>query len=226
MQDSSAKRAMNTHFAVLARALGHEHRLELIEHLAQGEKPVEVLAERTGLSLANASQHLQQLRRGGLVAARREGKHVLYRLANGPVIETVAALRNLAESNMAEVRDTLATYFNRIDAMEPIAHAELAKRLKDGTVTLLDVRPEDEYAAGHIAGALHLPLADLKKRLRQLPKTKEVVAYCRGPYCVLSFEAVKLLRERGFKARRMRDGWPEWQAAGLRTAATAVRQLI
>lgn len=223
MPDSSAKRTMNAHFAVLARVLGHEHRLELIEHLAQGEKPVETLAERTGLSLANTSQHLQQLRRGGLVAARRDGKRVLYRLANGPVIETVAALRNLAESNMAEVRDTVSTYFNRIDAMEPIEHDELMQRLKDGTVTLLDVRPEDEYAMGHIAGAVHAPLADLKKRLRQLPKTKEVIAYCRGPYCVLSFEAVRLLRDRGFKARRMRDGWPEWKAAGLRTATAPAR---
>lgn len=223
MPGTSAKHTVNAHFAVLARVLGHAHRLDLIEHLAQGEKPVELLAERTGLSLANTSQHLQQLRRAGLVAARRDGKHVLYRLANGPVIETVAALRKLAESNMAEVRDTVSAYFNRIDAMEPIEHSELMQRLKDGTVTLLDVRPGDEYAMGHIAGAVHAPLADLKKRLRQLPKTKEVIAYCRGPYCVLSFEAVKFLRERGFKARRMRDGWPEWKAAGLRTATAPPR---
>ncbi|MFZ5733422.1 MAG: ArsR/SmtB family transcription factor [Pseudomonadota bacterium] len=223
MPDSSAKHTINAHFAVLARVLGHEHRLELIEHLAQGEKPVELLAERTGLSFANASQHLQQLRRAGLAIARREGKHVVYRLANGPVIETVAALRKLAETSMAEVRDTVSTYFNRIDAMEPVEHDELIGRLRDGTVTLLDVRPGDEYATGHIAGAIHVPLADLKKRLKQLPKTKEIIAYCRGPYCVLSFEAVRLLRERGFKARRMRDGWPEWKAAGLRTATARPR---
>lgn len=215
MNQDPPKKRLYESFAAIARALGHAHRLELLEQLAQGERPVEALAQRTGLSVANASQHLQQLRRGGLVAARREGKNVVYRLADGPVIEALAALRGIAERNVAEAREVMHSYFNNLDSMEPVTRAELMHRLRDGTATLLDVRPEDEYRLGHLPGAVNVSLSALRGRKFKLPKNRQVVAYCRGPYCVLSFEAVRLLRERGYKARRLEDGFPEWKAAGF-----------
>lgn len=215
MSSDSPKRQLFGHFATLARALGHEHRLELLEHLGQGEQPVETLAARTGLSFANASQHLQQLRRNGLASARRSGKQVLYRLADGPVVATIAALQVLAEHNVAAVRDVIGSYFTGLDAMEPVGSDELLARLHDDTVTLLDVRSEDEYRAGHLPGAVGIGLDALEARLAELPPGREIVAYCRGPYCVLAYEAVQALRACGFKARRLAQGFPEWKAAGL-----------
>lgn len=213
--DDNPKRRVFASFAAVARALAHEHRLELLEHLAQGERSVEILAGRTGLSVANASQHLQQLRRGGLVAARRDGKHMIYRLADGPIIEALSAMREIAERNLAELRDVVGSYFNNLDAMEPVSRKELLKRLGDGTVTLLDVRPEDEYRLGHLPDAVSMSLSAMRRRVAELPKDREIIAYCRGPYCVLSFEAVSILRKRGYKVRRLEDGFPEWKAAGL-----------
>jgi ArsR family transcriptional regulator len=202
-------------FAEVARVLGHANRLELLEHVAQGERPVERLAELTGISIANASQHLQVLRRGGFVRGRREGKQVLYRLGDGPVIPLLAALRHYAEHSRAEVNAIVADYFQRLDSLEPVSRQELLKRLKDKSVLLLDVRPEDEFAQGHLPDALNVPLAQLGKQLSRLPKRARIVAYCRGPYCVLSFEAVAMLRAKGYDARRLEDGFPEWKAAGL-----------
>lgn len=202
-------------FADLARVLGHAHRLELLEHAAQGERSVERLAELTGLSTANASQHLQNLRRAGFVQSRRDGKHVLYRLGEGPVLELLAALRSYAEQSRAEVRQIVSDYFDKLDKLEPVSRADLVQRLEDESVTLLDVRPKEEFALGHLPGALNVPLAELKRRLSELPKEREIVAYCRGAYCVLSFEAIALLRARGFRVRRLEDGYPEWKAAGL-----------
>jgi len=202
-------------FAELARVLGQANRLELLEHVAQGERPVERLAQLTGLSVANASQHLQVLRRAALVRARRDGKQVLYRLGDGPVIELLAALRRYAEHSRAGLNAIVADYFGRLDSLEPVSRKELVKRLKDKSVLLLDVRPEDEFAQGHLPGALNIPLAQLGKRLSKLPKRTQIVAYCRGPYCVLSFEAVAALRAKGYDARRLEDGFPEWKAAGL-----------
>jgi ArsR family transcriptional regulator len=209
------KRRVFEAFATVARALGHEHRLELLEQLAQGERPVETLAQRTGLSVANASQHLQRLRRGGLVAARRDGKHVIYRLADGPIVEALTALRQIAERNLAEMSDVMRSYFTNLDSMEPVSRKELVKRLRDGTAMLLDVRPEDEYRLGHLPGAVNITLGDIRERMDELPMDREIIAYCRGPYCVLSFEAVQLLRKRGYAVRRLQDGFPEWKAAGL-----------
>lgn len=206
--------------AIVAKALGHEHRLEILEHLGQGERSVEALASIVGLPLANVSQHLQQLRRGGLVAGRREGRQIFYRLADGPVVAAVAALREIAETNLAEVRDVLSTYYFNIDAMEPVSSDELTRRIKDGSATLLDVRPADEYRNGHLPGALSIPLGALESRIAEISRDREVIAYCRGPYCVLSFEAVHLLREKGFKVRRMQDGYPEWQAEGREVASS------
>jgi len=215
MKNSSPKLALFAQFAEVAKTLGHAHRLDLLEHVAQGERSVETLAQRTGLSIANTSQHLQQLRRAGLVTARRDGKFIYYRLADDAVLDLLAALHQIAERNVAEVERILRSYFHDRDSLEPISREELQRRLRKGSVTLLDVRPEDEFALGHVRGALNIPLAALKKRLSELDPSKEIVAYCRGPYCVLSFEAVALLRKRGFNVRRLEDGFPEWRAARL-----------
>jgi len=215
MSMSNPKRQIFEQFAELAKALGHAHRLELLEHVSQGERSVERLAQLTGLSIANASQHLQNLRRGGFVRSRRDGKHVLYRLGDGPILELLSALRCVAERNSAEVRGIVGDYFGRLDALEAVSREDLLERLQDGSVTLLDVRPEDEFALGHLPGALNVPLSELERRLSELPKDQEIVAYCRGPYCVLSFEAVAALRARGYVVHRLEDGYPEWKAAGL-----------
>jgi ArsR family transcriptional regulator len=214
---ASAKIRIYEQFAELARVLGHAHRLELIEFVSQGERSVERLAQLTGLSVANASQHLQQLRRGGFVQSRRDGKRVLYGLADGPILSLLAALRSYAERNRAEVGKIVSDYFSRLDTLEPVSRKELVQRLKARTVIVLDVRPEDEFALGHVRGALNIPMDQLKQRLGDLPRGQEIIAYCRGPYCVLSFEAVALLRKRGFLVRRLEDGFPEWKAAGLAT---------
>jgi len=215
MSSENPKRALFESFAEVAKALGHGQRLEILELLAQGERSVEALAERIGLPVANVSQHLRLMRRNGLLASRPDGKRVLYRLSDPAVLDLAAALRRVAERNFAEVRDLIGGYFRERDALEPVSRTELARRLKAGLVTVLDVRPSDEYAAGHLPKAVNIPLNELKRRLRELPKHREIVAYCRGPYCVLAFEAVALLRGRGFKAKRLQDGFPEWKAAGL-----------
>lgn len=213
--------ALFAEFATVARALGHPHRLEILEHLAQGERGVEALAGRIGMSVANASQHLQQLRRVGLVTARRDGKFVLYRLTDDDVPALIAHLGQVAERNLAEVDRIVRGYYAERDKLEPVAADELLRRVRDDLVTVLDVRPADEYAAGHLPGAINVPLGELKVRLAELDPAREIVAYCRGPYCVLSYEAVAALRARGFKARRLEDGLPEWRAAGRPVEAGA-----
>jgi rhodanese-related sulfurtransferase/DNA-binding transcriptional ArsR family regulator len=219
MSTRSPKLMLFAQFAAVAKSLGHAHRLELLEQLAQGERTVEVLADRTGLSVANASQHLQQMRRAGLVANRRDGKFVHYRLADDAVLELLAALRRIAERNVAEVERVVRSYFDARDDMEAVSRGELLERSRAGTVTILDVRPEDEFALGHLPGALNIPLRELEARLDELHPKQEIVAYCRGPYCVLSYEAVAKLRARGFKVRRLEDGLPEWRAAGMPVVA-------
>jgi len=202
--------------AEIAQALGHAHRLELLEHLGQGERSVEDLATRTGLTVANTSRHLQLLRRAALVEGRREGKRVFYRLAGeDAVIGLLLALSRVGERNSAEIARVVATYFRARDDLEPVSRGELLDRLRSGTATVLDVRPEDEFAHGHLPGALNIPLAQLERRLAELPADREIVAYCRGPWCVLSFEAVAVLRQLGYQVRRLEDGFPEWKMAGL-----------
>lgn len=220
MSRQSPKQALFAQFASVAKTLGHAHRLELLEQLAQGERTVEILANRTGLSIANASHHLQQMLRAGLVTNRRDGKFVHYRLAADTVLELLSALRRIAEQNLAEVERLVRSYFNQRDSLEPISRAELAQRSRAGTVTILDVRPEDEFALRRLPGALNIPLRELEARLGEIDPKQEVVAYCRGPYCVLSYEAVAALRARGFKARRLEDGLPEWRVAGLPVVTT------
>ena len=212
---SNPKRALYDSFAAVAQALAHGHRLELLEHVAQGERSVEDLAAVADLSFANASQHLLLLRRAGLVRSRKDGKRVLYSLAGPAVLDAVASVRRIAEQNVADARDVISRYFQARDGLEPVSRQELAARLRRKAVTLLDVRPPAEFALGHLAGAINIPLRTLLRRLDELPRGKEIVAYCRGPYCVLSFEAVALLRQKGFKVRRLEDGYPEWKAAGL-----------
>jgi len=209
------KQLLFAQFAAIARTLAHGHRLELLEQLAQGERTVEILADRTGLSIANASQHLQLLKRAGLLKARRQGKFVYYAFVDDGILDVLAALRRVAERNVAEVERVVRSYFNKRDELEPVSRKQLLKRIKAKQVTVLDVRPPDEFALGHLPGAVNIPLRVLKERLAELNREQEIVAYCRGEYCVLSFEAIALLRGRGFKARRLEEGLPEWRAAGL-----------
>lgn len=223
MSSVGPKQAVFAGLAGIAQALGHPHRLELLEQLGQGERNVEDLAARAGLTFANASRHLQILRRASLVTTRRDGKRVLYSLSGGDdVIALLKALGRVGENNAAEIERVMATYFRARDSMEPVTRKALFKRLRDGLVTVLDVRPEAEFALGHLPSALNIPWPDLRKRLAQLPKEREIVAYCRGPYCVLSFEAVALLRERGYAVHRLEDGFPEWKAAGLPVERAAI----
>lgn len=218
-KSTDPKRALFAELAGVARALGHEHRVELLEHLAQGERSVEALARLTALSMANASQHLQQLRRAGLLDARRDGKFVLYRLADDGVVQLMTVLRHTAERNVATVGALLARYFDGRDGLEPVGRADLVDRAQAGLVTVIDVRPREEFVLGHVPGAVSVPLEELEARLAELDPATEIVAYCRGAYCLLAVEAVARLRARGFSARRMEEGMPEWRAAGLPVAA-------
>ena len=198
--------------------MGHPHRLDLLEHLGQGERGVDALAARVGLSVANASQHLQHLRRAGLVTNRRDGKFILYRLADTGVTDLLTALRQQAERNLAAVDRIRRGYFADRDTLEPVSRQELLDRVGAGLVTVLDVRPADEFGHGHLPGAVNIPLDDLLDRLAELDPDREVIAYCRGAWCVLAFEAVATLRAKGRPARRLVDGFPEWKAAGLAVA--------
>jgi ArsR family transcriptional regulator len=217
------KQAIFASLAEIAQALGHAHRLELLEHLGQGERSVEELAARAGLTFANASRHLQILKRASLVETRRDGKRILYRLAGeAEIIGLVQALAVVGERNRAEIEQVVSSYFRGRDAMEPISRGELMARMRDDLVTVLDVRPEDEFRLGHLPRALNIPLVELERRLAELPSGREIVAYCRGPYCVLSFEAVAILRARGYAVHRLQDGYPEWKAAGLPIDAAAI----
>ena len=215
MSTPNIKHRLFEQFARVGKALGSPVRLELLECLGQGQRSVEALAEKCGLPVSNASHHLQQLRHAGLVSAEKDGLYVHYRLAGDEVVDLLNALRSVAEQNIAEVEHLVRTYLTVKDTLEPVPAGELLDRVRKGLVTVLDVRPPDEYAAGHIAGAVNVPLAELEKYLHKLKPKKEVVAYCRGPHCVLSYDAVEKLRARGIKARRLKEGYPEWQAAGL-----------
>ena len=216
MSSLGPKQHVFTSLAAIAQGLGHAHRLEMLEHLGQGERSVEDLAARVGITLANCSRHLQLLRHVGLVEGRREGKWVFYRLAgDDAVIGLLAALSRVGERNSAEIARVMASYFRARDELEPVSRSELVDRLRAGTATVLDVRSEDEFQQGPLPGALNIPLSQLEQRLAELPADREIVAYCRGPWCVLSFEAVAALRQRGFRARRLEDGFPEWKVAGL-----------
>lgn len=201
-------------FARIGKAIASPHRLEILEVLAQGERTVESLAIETGLSVANTSRHLQQLRQAQLVASRRSGLFVHYRLSGPEVVSLAVALRRTAEHHLAEVDRVVDDFFGDRNGFEPVTPDELARRMTDGEVVVLDVRPEQEYAAGHIAGARSMPASDMSQRLDELPSDKQYIAYCRGPYCVYADEAVAMLRANGRRAQRLTEGYPEWWLAG------------
>jgi len=219
MPNRSYKDAIYEQFARMGKAVSAPKRLELLDLLCQGPRTVEVLAEQAALSIANASQHLQVLRAARLVEAEKKGLHVEYRLAGDDVCGFFLALRNLAEGRLAEIAVVTREYLGARDAMETVGGDELLRRVKQGEVTVLDVRPPEEYRAGHIPGAVSIPLGELKARFKELPKNRDVVAYCRGPYCVFAVEAVALLRKKGFKAHRMKEGVLDWRSHGGRVEA-------
>jgi rhodanese-related sulfurtransferase len=202
-------------FARIGKTLSSPHRLEILELLAQGERTVDSLATELGLSLANTSQHLQALRQAVLVDSRKEGLFVFYRLADHAVFELVRSIRTVAERQLADLARLVNDHFGDREDAELVEMRELLRRAKSPQVVVLDARPASEYAAGHIAGALSVPVDDLQRRLREFPKDKEYVAYCRGPYCVYADRAVEILRAHGRRARRLVEGFPEWRAAGL-----------
>jgi len=219
MSRRSLKDAIYEQFARMGKAVSAPKRLELLDLLCQGPRTVEALADQAALSIANASQHLQVLRAARLVEAEKKGLHVEYRLAGDDVCKFFLALRNLAEGRLAEIAVVAREYLGARDAMETVAGDELLRRVKEGEVTVLDVRPSEEYRAGHIPGAMSIPLGELKARFKELPKSRDVVAYCRGPYCVFAVEAVELLRKKGFKAHRMKEGVLDWRSRGWRVDA-------
>lgn len=215
MSTGNFKQDVYEQLARVAKAIGHSNRLELLEFVSQGQRSVDELAGMTKLSVANASKHLQELRHAGLVKARKEGVRVFYEVAGPDVVDLLGALRVVAESRVAEVSQLLRTYITSRDDLEPVPANELMQRARQGLVTVLDVRPSEEYAAGHVPGAINVTLEALSSHLKRLPKGREVIAYCRGPYCLLSVDAVAILRDKGYKARRLEDGFPEWKAAGM-----------
>jgi rhodanese-related sulfurtransferase/DNA-binding HxlR family transcriptional regulator len=221
MGDRAAKTALFDEFARAAKALASGRRIEMLDVLANGERTVEALASEVGLSAANTSQHLQVLRQAGLVTSRRQRTSIHYRLAAPEVFQLWQVLRTLAASRLAEVERLAAAYLGARDELEPVTRKELARRLKAGDdLVVLDVRPAAEHAAGHLPGAVSIPVDELRRRLAELPGDREVVAYCRGPYCAFAHEAVAVLREAGLQARRLEDGLPQWQAAGLAVTRT------
>ena len=225
MELKAAKLELFEHFARVGKAVGSRPRLLLLDLLAQGEKTVEMLARQTGLTVGNTSAHLKGLRQVSLVSPRKEGAHVYYRLASQHVHEFIRSLQTLARGQLAEAREIIDDYFHDPSVLEPVHSADLLEGLRDGAVTLLDVRPPDEYAAGHIPGAISMPFAEIEQRLGELPSDGEIVAYCRGPYCIYAVRAVETLQRLGFRARRLEDGIPDWTLRGLPVAVGAASNL-
>ncbi|MCU7920264.1 MAG: metalloregulator ArsR/SmtB family transcription factor [Candidatus Thiodiazotropha sp. (ex Epidulcina cf. delphinae)] len=215
MSTTNFKHDLFSEFARVAKAMSSGYRLELLELLAQGERSVDALAQVSGLTLANTSQHLQQLRQAGLVANRKQGHKVFYRLSGMDVSALLGSLREVAERHLADVDRLVDDYLKIKDSLEPVPAGELLERAREGLVTVLDVRPAEEYASGHLPGAINIPLGELEKQLDTLDPEHEIIAYCRGPHCVLAFDAVSKLRENGLTARRLDGGLPEWKLEGL-----------
>lgn len=215
MPHRELKDPLYAQFARIGHAVSSPKRLELLDLLSQGEKTVETLAEQSSMPLKNTSAHLRVLRQARLVDTRRDATYVYYRLASDEVSRFLRELQGLARGRLAEVEQVARLYIDDRDEMEPVSLDELRRRMRAGDVTVVDVRPEDEFRSGHIPGALSIPVAQLKRRLPEIPKKREVVAYCRGPYCVYSVEAVGILRKHGYRARRADEGLPEWRASSL-----------
>lgn len=214
------KHELFTHFARVGKALSHANRLELLEFIAQGERSVEELAKVSGLSVANTSQHLQHLRHAGMVTSHKVGLKVFYSLSGDDILILLDTLRAVGERHIADINKLVSSFLTVKDNLEPIPRRELLKRVQNGLVTVLDVRPAEEYAAGHVPGAVNVSLDKLEAYLDKLDSQQEVVAYCRGPHCILAFDAVAKLREKGLNARRLEDGFPEWKLAGLPVEST------
>lgn len=212
---SGFKQDLFSQFARVGKALSNGNRLELLEFLAQGERSVDDLAQVAGLTVANTSQHLQQLRQAGLASSRKDGLKVYYSVNSDDVIHLLDALRLVAENHVAEVDKLINSFLTVKDSLEPVPRKELIERLRDGLVTVIDVRPEEEYQSGHVPGALNIPINQLEARLEELANGQEIVAYCRGPHCILAYDAVARLRDKGLTAHRLEDGFPEWKTAGL-----------
>jgi rhodanese-related sulfurtransferase/DNA-binding transcriptional ArsR family regulator len=218
------KQSLYDQLARIGKALGSGPRLEILDLLCQGPRSVEAIAAEVEQSVANASHHLQALRRAGLVDAQRDGVRIVYRVAADDVAAFFGMLRRIADSRLAEIERITQQFLHERNALDPVDQHVLAERVQQGEVTVLDVRPSDEFAAGHLPGAISIPLAELQRRLEELPKRKEIVAYCRGPFCVMAIDAVELLRSKGYRALRLEDGVSEWRARGLRVeAGQAVR---
>ena len=215
MSTGNFKHDLFSQFARVAKAMSNGYRLELLEFLAQGERSVDALAQVSGMTVANTSQHLQQLRQAGLVANRKEGQKVYYFLSGMDVAALLDSLRQVAERHLADVDRLVDDYLKVKDSLEPVPADQLLQRARDGLVTVLDVRPPEEYAAGHLPGAINIPVKELEKRLKELDSELEVVAYCRGPHCVLAFDAVAQLRQQGINAHRLDGGLPEWKLEGF-----------
>lgn len=216
MTRQAAKGELFDGFARIGQALASGRRVEIVDILANGARTVESLAAAVGLSVANTSQHLQILRRAGLVTARRDGNNIHYSLAGDDVFALWSSLRGVAANRSAEIEKLAAEYLGEPDTLQPVTRDELSRRLRQRPPPIiLDVRPSEEFEALHLRGAVSIPLSELRRRLREIPKDREIVAYCRGPYCVYAPEAVRLLRSKGYRARRLEDGLPEWRAAGL-----------
>jgi rhodanese-related sulfurtransferase/DNA-binding transcriptional ArsR family regulator len=213
------KNELYDQFARLAKALGSGRRLELIDLLAQGERTVEALSEETEQSVANTSQHLQVLRHARLVETTRSGNHIRYRLADDHVLRLWLAFRNVGEARLVEIGALVQTFLGDRDGLQPVSNDELQRRINERSIVVLDVRPAVEYDAGHIHGARSIPIAELRTRLKDLPKSRQIVAYCRGPYCVFADEAVAILRSKGYKAFRLEGGFPDWAIQGLPTSS-------
>jgi rhodanese-related sulfurtransferase/DNA-binding transcriptional ArsR family regulator len=214
----ATKTALNEQFARIGKALASPRRLELLDLLAQGEHSVETLAAEADMSITLTSAHLQSLRKARLVETRRDGPRIFYRLAGDDVYQLLAALRAVAQDRLSEVEDVVRTYFGAPSELEPISRSELVRRSRSGEVVLIDLRPREEYEAGHIPGAISMPLEVLGSRLDGLPREAEIVAYCRGPYCVMAPRGIEILRRHAFRARRFEDGVTEWRLAGLPVA--------
>lgn len=215
---SNPKQEIFTHFARIAKAMASPSRLELLEALAQGERSVDKLAQATGMSVANASHHLQVLREGGLVRSRKEGVQVIYRVSDDEIPTMLGCLRRVGERHLAEVALIVREHFAVDEGLRPVNHRELTAMLKSGDALVIDVRPPEEYESGHVSGAINIPLNTLANHLAKLPRGKQIVAYCRGPYCMLAIKAVKYLQKQGYRARRFEEGFPEWKAEGLPVA--------
>lgn len=218
MAERPIKNRLFQEFSRIGKAISSPRRLELLDLIAQGEKTVERLSEQTEMGVKNTSAHLRQLRQVRLVDTRKEGRHVHYRLADESVVRLLRDLQDIARSHLAEADRLIRMHYEQPEDLEPVAAGELLRRIRNDEVTVLDVRPEDEYRSGHLPSALSVPIEELERRIGELPRDREIVAYCRGPYCTYASEAVKVLVERGFRARRLGEGVPDWRARGLPVA--------